>query len=82
MEVLRDTMAHDLISRGTELKMSPNDIVTTVKRITVQAIVDHYRRCCPAPGADHLGEIFMCGGRAMNPNIMSCLQYQFPIPRS
>lgn len=65
-------MAHDLISRGTELKISPNDIVPIIKGITAQAIVDHYRRCCPAPGADHIGEIFMCGCRTGKYKRVAC----------
>lgn len=77
-EVLRDSIAHDLMKRGTDLGMSPNDIAATVTRITSQAIVDHYQRYCPAPGADHIEKIFMCGGGAKNPNSTSYLQSQFP----
>jgi 1,6-anhydro-N-acetylmuramate kinase len=77
-QVFRDSIAHDLIKRGQELKMPANDIVATVTRITVQATVDHYRRYCPAPGADHIDEIFMLGGGPKNPKITSYLQWQFP----
>jgi 1,6-anhydro-N-acetylmuramate kinase len=80
-EVFRDSIAHNLITRGKELKMSAEDVVATVTRITAQGIVDRYRHYCPAPGADHIDEIVMCGGGAKNPNITSYLQSQFPNPK-
>jgi 1,6-anhydro-N-acetylmuramate kinase len=70
-----------LVKKETELGMSPDGVVASVTRITArgaQVIVDHYRRYCPAPGVDHIDEIFMCGGGAKNPNITSYLQSQFP----
>ncbi|EFW99312.1 upf0075 domain containing protein [Grosmannia clavigera kw1407] len=78
-EVFRDTMADELVREGAARGLSADDVVATVTRITAWAIVDHWRRYGPeASGGRPVDEVFLCGGGALNSNIIDYMREQMP----
>ncbi|ORY02666.1 hypothetical protein BCR34DRAFT_492965 [Clohesyomyces aquaticus] len=79
-ETFGDNEAQGLIDECLSLGMTKHDTVATITRITAQNIVRQYRTFLPKyfPADRKIDEIFMCGGGARNPNIISYLKTQLP----
>ena len=82
-EVFGDNECQEIIEACEAAGCSKYDTLATVTRITGQNIIRQYRTFLPSYGIDpdRIDEIFMCGGGARNPNIISCLQAQLPNTR-
>lgn len=76
-EVFGDGEAQQLIDECLSQGMNQYDVVATLTRITAQNIIKQYRTFSPQY-ADRIDEIWMCGGGAKNPNIISYLQAELP----
>lgn len=73
-EEFGDSEAQELIEIALERGLNKFDVIATLTRITAQSIVNEYKR--HTQGA--LSELFLCGGGALNPNIVDFIQKSFP----
>jgi len=82
-EVFGDNECAEIISACETAGCSKYDTLATITRITAENIVRQYRTFLPRYGIDPDGidEIFMCGGGAHNPNIMTYLRQALPTAR-
>lgn len=75
-----DNEALEIIADCEKHGMDKYDTVATITRITAENIIKQYRTYFPSykinPNA--IDEIYMCGGGARNPNIISFLQENLP----
>ncbi|EON65866.1 anhydro-N-acetylmuramic acid kinase [Coniosporium apollinis CBS 100218] len=78
-ETFGDGEAQQLIDECLSLGLSKYDTLATITRITAQNIVKQYRTFFPRH--NKIGEIFMCGGGARNPNIINYLRQELPNTR-
>lgn len=75
-----DNEALEIIAECEERGMTKFDTVATITRITAQNIIKQYRTYFPSYNIDPdaIEEIYMCGGGARNPNIISHLREKLP----
>lgn len=75
-----DNEAFEIIRDCAAKGMTKYDTVATITRITAENIVKQYRTFLPKFDIDpnSIDEIYMCGGGARNPNIISFLKAQMP----
>lgn len=73
-ELFGDDFAADVIRRGEERGLSPNDIMATLTVITAESIARAYR----AFGPDDVDEVVLSGGGARNPSLVEALRARLP----
>ncbi|KAK4687597.1 hypothetical protein P7C73_g2512, partial [Tremellales sp. Uapishka_1] len=75
-----DNEAFQIIADCEKRGMSKYDTLATITRITAQNMIKQYRTYFPKfdIDPDAIDEIFMCGGGARNPNIISYLKANMP----
>ena len=82
-ELFSDVVAQSLVDRMTALEMSPEAIIATITRITAESIARAYETFVHPLLEDGavIDEIYICGGGALNPNILKHLRSRFPRTR-
>lgn len=75
-ETFGDNAGQMLVTQCLDKGLSKYDTIATITRITAQNIVRQYQTFFPS--WRKIDDIFMCGGGARNPNIVSYLQRSLP----
>ncbi|KAF7197354.1 Anhydro-N-acetylmuramic acid kinase [Pseudocercospora fuligena] len=75
-ETFGDNEGQLLVTQCLDKGLSKYDTIATITRITAQNIVRQYQTFFPS--WRNIDDIFMCGGGARNPNIVSYLQRSLP----
>lgn len=68
-------LLEEILKRGEELRLSPEDLVATVSAFTVEAITCHIKRFLPQGGTQ---ELILSGGGAENLTLVRMLQARLP----
>jgi anhydro-N-acetylmuramic acid kinase len=69
-EVFGASLADEIVERGAERGLRPEDIVATLTAFTAASIADQHRRFLPEPSE----EVVLAGGGALNPALVSMLE--------
>ncbi|WZH50212.1 Anhydro-n-acetylmuramic acid kinase [Fusarium acuminatum] len=79
-ETFGDNEGQELIDQCLAAGCDKYDTLATITRITAQNIVKQYRTFFPRFGIslDRISEVYMCGGGARNPTIITYLREQLP----
>ncbi|KIL88466.1 anhydro-n-acetylmuramic acid kinase [Fusarium avenaceum] len=79
-ETFGDNEGQELIDQCLAAGCDKYDTLATITRITAQNIVKQYRTFFPRFGIslDRISEVYMCGGGARNPTIVTYLREQLP----
>lgn len=78
-ELFSDDLAQSLIARlrVRNPSISPDAIISTITRMTAESIVRAYESYI-IPRIGHIDELYVCGGGALNPNLMAHLTARLP----
>lgn len=76
-EMFSDNLAKEIIDELKAKEISDDGIVATITRMTSESIVRAYEKFV-IPRVGQIDEVYICGGGAFNPNIMSHLSARLP----
>lgn len=77
-ELFSDDVARKLVDKLRASGKSDEAIIATITRITAESIARAYEQHVLPQLKSPIGEIYICGGGAHNPNILKHLQSRFP----
>lgn len=77
-ELFSDDVARRLVDKLRASGKSDEAIIATITRITAESIARAYEQLVQPQLKSPIGEIYICGGGAHNPNILKHLQARFP----